>query len=66
MKTTEFQNRILKVIENEYKTCADIAFEIKERQIHVGNSVKALLNKKIIEVWYDYPDNPKYIYDTSK
>lgn len=62
MKITKFQNIILRAIKNEYKSCSDIAFEIKKNKIHVGNSVKALLDKKIIDVWYNYPENPKYIF----
>jgi predicted transcriptional regulator len=58
---SELQEEILNLIAQDYKTCSDIAFELKHNQMHIGNSIKSLLNKKLIMVWYDSPNPPKYI-----
>ena len=62
MRTTDFQNKVLNCIEQDYKTCDDIAFEIGSYKMIVGNSVKSLVNKGLVQIWYDSETNiAKYI-----
>lgn len=58
---TDIQKKILKAIKEDYMTCDDIAFITKKHRIHIGKSMKSLLNKGYVRAWYDYPNNPKYI-----
>lgn len=60
METT-LQKEILALLNNDYMTCDDIAFELNRHRMHIGNSVKSLVKRGKLRPWYNYPDNPKYI-----
>jgi len=58
---TNLQKQILDLLKDEYMTCAEIAFKLNKHQMHIGKSVKSLVNSGKLRPWYNYPDNPKYI-----
>ena len=49
--------------DNDFMTCDDIAWELKKHKIHIGNSVKALVKRGILDSYrsqWDKYGNIKY------
>ena len=57
---TKSQQQILEVLQDEYMYCGDIAFKLNKNKLSIGKSLKALIKKEVVGVYYPKNDNPKY------
>lgn len=55
METTELQKQIIDVLKDyEHLTCDEIAWRLQKHKIHIGNSVKALVKKNLLNYYRPY------------
>jgi predicted transcriptional regulator len=49
-KLTDLQTQIIELLkkDNDFMSCDDIAWKLKKHKMHIGNSVKVLVEKKIL------------------
>lgn len=62
---TELQKQIIVILATDYThlTCDDIAWELKKHKMNIGNSVKSLVKKGMLESYIpSIGGNPKYFY----
>lgn len=62
---TELQKRIIELLTKDldHFTCDEIAWELKVHKMHVGNSIKYLVKKGIVEGYVPWSGgNQKYFY----
>lgn len=45
---TDLQLKILSCIKEDFKSCSDIAWELKKHHLHIGKSIKSLLDKDLV------------------
>lgn len=60
---TELQKEIVELLNNDdsHYTCGDIAFYLKRNKMHIGNSVKSLVEKGTLDYYSpDDESNTKY------
>lgn len=62
---TELQKLIIELLtkDDDHFTCDDIAWKLKKHKMHIGNSIKSLVKKGIVEGYKPCEEsNPKYFY----
>ena len=62
---TELQKRIIEILTKDldHFTCDEIAFKLKVHKMHIGNSIKSLVKKGIVEGYSPWNGgNKKYFY----
>lgn len=62
---TELQKQIIELLSKDldHFSCDDIAWKLKKHKMHIGNSVKSLVKKGILESYTPFSGGyPKYFY----
>ncbi|MCK9445950.1 hypothetical protein M0Q50_03560 [bacterium] len=64
MKLTTLQKQIVDLLsdtsrDSMFMTCDDIAWELKKHKMHIGKSIKKLVDNGILEKYYTDYSNPK-------